>query len=78
MQWKKGSMRFINNLGNRIFQFIIALIIRLPLTDSLCGTKVFKRDLYEKILLWQSTVKAVDPFCDFDCCSHLHFVGEKF
>ena len=74
---EKGSMRFINNLGNRIFQFIIALIIRLPLTDSLCGTKVFKRDLYEKILLWQSTVKAVDPFCDFDLLFSSAFVGEK-
>ncbi len=74
---EKGSMRFLNNLGNRIFQFIITLIIRLPLTDSLCGTKVFKRELYEKIKLWQSTIKVPDPFCDFDLLFSAAFVGQK-
>mgnify|MGYP001167829966 CR=1 FL=1 len=74
---EKGSMRFLNNLGNRIFQYIITLIIRLPLTDSLCGTKVFKRELYEKIKLWQSTIKVSDPFCDFDLLFTSAFVGQK-
>lgn len=74
---EKGSMRFINNIGNRIFQFVISVILRLPLTDSLCGTKVFKRSLYEKILYWQETVDATDPFCDFDLLFSAAFAGEK-
>ena len=48
---EKGSMRLINNLGNRFFQFIITLIIKLPLTDSLCGTKVFKKASMKKLYL---------------------------
>ena len=39
---EKGSMRFLNNIGNIIFQFLISIVIRQKLTDSLCGTKVFK------------------------------------
>ena len=74
---EKGSMRLINNVGNRIFQFIVTLIIRLPLTDSLCGTKVFKKNLYEKIKFWQSTIKIKDPFGDFDLLFAAAFSGQK-
>ena len=44
-----GAMRRINNVGNILFQFIISYIINQKLTDSLCGTKVFKRNLVDKI-----------------------------
>jgi len=74
---EKGSMRLINNFGNRTFQFIISLIINLPLTDSLCGTKVFKRGLIEKIKYWQNTIKTEDPFCDFDLLFSASYFGEK-
>lgn len=74
---EKGSMRLINNLGNRFFQFIITLIIKLPLTDSLCGTKVFKKSLYEKTISWQKTIKIDDPFCDFDLLFSAAYSGEK-
>ena len=74
---EKGSMRYINNIGNRLFQFIIAGIIRLPLTDSLCGTKIFKRDLYEKIKLWQKNVRVNDPFGDFDLLFSAAYTGQK-
>ena len=74
---EKGSMRLINNLGNRFFQFIITLIIKLPLTDSLCGTKVFKKSLYEKIIFWQKTIKIKDPFCDFDLLFSAAYSGEN-
>ena len=32
----------INSLGNIFFQAIISLVINAKLSDSLCGTKVFK------------------------------------
>ena len=40
---EKGAMRKLNNLGNLFFQFIISIVINKKLTDSLCGTKVFKK-----------------------------------
>ena len=36
-------MRYLNHLGNRVFQYFVGKIISQPLTDSLCGTKVFKK-----------------------------------
>ena len=38
---ESGAMRIVNNLGNRIFQYIVSIIIGQKITDSLCGTKVF-------------------------------------
>tara|TARA_B100001996_G_scaffold44641_1_gene32249 strand:- start:5084 stop:6391 length:1308 start_codon:yes stop_codon:yes gene_type:complete len=74
---EKGAMKLINNIGNRVFQFIVSIIIGLPLTDSLCGTKVFKRSLYEKIHYWQSSVKIKDPFGDFDLLFSAAYSGHK-
>ena len=42
------AMRTINTLGNKIFQFLISLVIKQKLTDSLCGTKVFKKSSVKK------------------------------
>jgi hypothetical protein len=74
---ERGAMKFINNIGNRVFQFIVSLTIGLPLTDSLCGTKVFRRTLYTKIISWQSTVKTKDPFGDFDLLFAAAYSGHK-
>lgn len=74
---EKGSMRLINNFGNRTFQLLVSLIVNLPLTDSLCGTKVFKRTLIDKIKNWQNTLKIEDPFCDFDLLFSAAYSGEK-
>ena len=40
---EEGAMRKLNSLGNLFFQFIISIVISTKLTDSLCGTKVFKK-----------------------------------
>mgnify|MGYP001170391642 CR=1 FL=1 len=61
-----GAMRRINNIGNILFQFVISYIINQKLTDSLCGTKVFKRNLVSKIYEWQNILRTKDPFGDFD------------
>ena len=55
------AMRRINKFGNRLFQFLISQVTSTHLTDSLCGTKVFKRDLIEKIFWWQETFNLKDP-----------------
>ena len=74
---EKGAMRLINKIGNRAFQFIVTKIIGLPLTDSLCGTKVFKRSLYEKIKSWQLVLGIKDPFGDFDLLFAAAYSGQK-
>ena len=76
-EMEKGSMRFINKLGNRIFQYLIGKIINEPITDSLCGTKVFKRNLSNNIFWWQNTFKLNDPFGDFDLLFAASYSGAK-
>ena len=38
-------MRKLNLVGNRVFQRIVSFITNTKLSDSLCGTKVFKKNL---------------------------------
>ncbi|MDA7543166.1 glycosyltransferase family 2 protein [Acidimicrobiia bacterium] len=74
---EKDSMRFFNIIGNKIFQFLIAIVISRNLSDSLCGTKVFQKELKEKILTWQVYNKAPDPFGDFDMLFSAAFSGQS-
>jgi len=76
-QMEKGAMRYINHLGNRLFQFFVGGIVSYPLTDSLCGTKVFKRELYDDLIWWQKKLKYSDPFGDFDLIFTAAFTGRK-
>ena len=74
---EEKSMRYLNKLGNKFFQFIVSLITRSKLSDSLCGTKVFKKTHIEKILLWRKELNKLDPFGDFDFLFSAAFYGEK-
>ena len=65
-EMEKNAMRYLNKKGNIFFQFLIGLIINKKLTDSLCGTKVFKKEFVDKIFWWQNTFNLKDPFGDFD------------
>ena len=76
-QMEANAMRRINKFGNRLFQFLISQVTRTHLTDSLCGTKVFKRELIEKIFWWQETFGLKDPFGDFDLIFSASFTGQK-
>lgn len=71
------AMRTINTFGNKIFQFLISLVIRQKLTDSLCGTKVFKKSNINKIKIWQDTLSSRDPFGDFDLIFSAAYAGDK-
>ncbi len=73
----KKSMRFLNKIGNRFFQYFISKIIKEPLTDSLCGTKVFKKTYIEDLYRWQSIISAKDPFGDFDLIFSAAYSGQK-
>ena len=74
---EKNSMRFFNIIGNKIFQYLIALVISRKLTDSLCGTKVFHKELKNKIIMWQKYNKIQDPFGDFDLIFSAAFSGQN-
>ena len=63
---EKGAMRKFNNFGNLFFQFIISIVINKKLTDSLCGTKVFKKNSIQHLHSWSNNLKVKDPFGDFD------------
>ncbi len=71
------AMRFINIFGNKAFQKLISFVISKNLTDSLCGTKVFHKDLKEKINLWQKVNKSKDPFGDFDLLFSAAYSGQS-
>lgn len=74
---EKNSMRFFNIIGNKIFQYLVSIVISVKLTDSLCGTKVFHKKLKDKINLWQQYNKIRDPFGDFDLIFSAAFSGEN-
>jgi len=71
------AMRALNTLGNKTFQFLISLVIKQKLTDSLCGTKVFKKSNIKKILNWQNTLSSKDPFGDFDLIFSAAYSGDR-
>lgn len=74
---EEGAMRKLNSLGNLFFQFIISIVISTKLTDSLCGTKVFKKDLIDQMMKWKSNLLINDPFGDFDFIFSAAYYGNK-
>jgi SAM-dependent methyltransferase len=61
-----GAMRFLNVLGNKTFSVLFRLITGQHVKDTLCGTKVLRRDDYERIAAARSYFGEFDPFGDFD------------
>lgn len=74
---EQGAMRLLNNFGNRIFQKFVSFVIKENITDTLCGTKVFKKDLVETILLWDKNLFYKDPFGDFNFIFAASSIGER-
>jgi hypothetical protein len=76
-QMEKGSMQMLNKFGNRFFQLLISKLISTQLSDSLCGTKVFKKSNQEFIKKWQNIMYFDDPFCDFDLIFSSAYSGKR-
>ena len=38
-----GAMKHLNHLGNRFFSFFVTFVAGSPCSDTLCGTKAFRR-----------------------------------
>lgn len=61
-----AAMRPLNHLGNLFFAKLLSYILDLPISDALCGTKLFTRSDYERFVRWRSDFGDFDPFGDFE------------
>lgn len=57
-----GAMKFFNVLGNYFFGYLWNFTARQPINDSLCGSKIFKK---ENLNVLPEKIKKLDPYGDF-------------
>ena len=62
---EKNAMRWANYIGNRCFAILISILINKPVSDSLCGTKVFSRKFFNLMKENGSWDSKSDPFGDY-------------
>ena len=60
------AMRTLNYMGNKFFSLTFSWLLRQPIKDTLCGTKVLTRASYDEIAANRSYFGDFDPFGDFD------------
>jgi SAM-dependent methyltransferase len=72
-----GAMRFLNVLGNKLFSATLRAITGQQVKDTLCGTKVLRRDSYVEIARNRSYFGEFDPFGDFDLLFGASRLGHK-
>ena len=60
------AMRPLNHLGNIFFAKALSALLGNRLGDSLCGTKLFTRHDYSRMLAWRHDFGDFDPFGDFE------------
>jgi len=63
---EKEAMRTLNFIGNKMFSLAFSWLLGQPIKDTLCGTKVMRREDYEQIAANRSYFGDFDPFGDFD------------
>ena len=63
---ESGAMHFLNQLGNVVFAKMLSVLVETPLSDVLCGTKLFPRHDYERFIHWRNDFGDFDPFGDFE------------
>ncbi len=60
------AMRFLNMWGNKVFSWLFTWLLNQPITDTLCGTKVLRREDWARIQAGREYFGDFDPFGDFD------------
>jgi SAM-dependent methyltransferase len=60
------AMRFLNLCANKTFGLLFSWLMGQPLKDTLCGTKVIRREHWESIQSNRAYFGDFDPFGDFD------------
>ena len=63
---EKRAMRFLNLLGNKFYGVLFSWLLGQRFRDTLCGTKMIRREDYELIEANRSYFGDFDPFGDFD------------
>jgi SAM-dependent methyltransferase len=63
---EEQAMRFLNLIANKLFSYLFTWLLSQRLTDTLCGTKVLRRDDYLRLKANQAYFGNCDPFGDFD------------
>ncbi len=63
---EERAMKFVNYLGNKLFSSLFTWMLGQRIRDTLCGTKAFRREAYERIAGGRSYFGDFDPFGDFD------------
>lgn len=59
------SMRFLNQIGNKLFSIIFTKILGQSFKDTLCGTKAFFKNDYLYTRRHNNNYYKIDPFGDF-------------
>jgi len=62
---EKDAMRWSNYIGNRLFALLVSALAGQGISDALCGTKIFTRELYDRLINDGSWLSKRDPFGDF-------------
>lgn len=62
----KKAMQFLNMLANHFFGVAFSWLLGQRVKDTLCGTKVLRREHYLRIAANRSYFGDFDPFGDFD------------
>ena len=62
---EKDAMRWANYIGNRCFAIFLSILINKPISDTLCGTKVFSRKFFKLMKKNGSWESKLDPFGDY-------------
>lgn len=60
------AMQFLNLCANKTFGLLFSWLLRQPIKDTLCGTKVLTAANYRKIAANRHYFGDFDPFGDFD------------
>lgn len=60
------AMRSLNLLANKFFALAFSWLLGQRLKDTLCGTKVIRRDAYRELVANRAYFGDFDPFGDFD------------
>jgi SAM-dependent methyltransferase len=60
------AMRFLNMCANKAIAAAFGWLLGQPLKDTLCGTKVLRREDYQMIAAHRDYFGDFDPFGDFD------------
>ena len=63
---RDGAMRFLNLIANKLFSIMFTWLLSQRFTDTLCGTKVLRRNDYTRLKQGRVYFGDFDPFGDFD------------